>query len=131
MATYRKQLKDRNGDNILPVTGYLEDYSLEERDTGYTWTDGKHIYKKTINCGNLPNNTTKIVAHGISNISKIVRIEGTADNGGMYLPLPWMDINSAGRQVQVIVDDTDILLATAYDRSSYSAYVTLYYTKTS
>ena len=57
-------------DNYVGVYGgapIIMDYSTSEVDTGYTWTDGSPIYKKTINIGALPNATTKSVAHNISN----------------------------------------------------------------
>ena len=38
-------------------------YSTDEVKTDEKWIDGKPIYRKTIICGALPNNTTKNVAH--------------------------------------------------------------------
>ena len=48
--------------------------------------DGKRVYKKRINCGAGPNNTSKTVGTGLSNVTYI-RVEGIANNGTIYFPL--------------------------------------------
>lgn len=48
--------------------------------------DGKRVYKKRINCGAGPNNISKTVGTGLSNVSYI-RAEGIANNGTIYFPL--------------------------------------------
>ena len=48
--------------------------------------DGKRVYKKRINCGAGPNNTSKTVGTGLSNVTYI-RAEGMANNGTIYFPL--------------------------------------------
>ena len=48
--------------------------------------DGKRVYKKRINCGAGPNNGTRSIATGLSNVSYI-RAEGIANNGTIYFPL--------------------------------------------
>lgn len=57
------------------------------------YIDGKRIYKKTINCGNLPNNSLKTIAIN-SGFTKIIKIEGIADASGIYLPLPYVNLRS-------------------------------------
>ena len=48
--------------------------------------DGKRVYKKRINCGAGPNNGTRTVATGLSNVT-YVKVEGIVTNGIMYFPL--------------------------------------------
>ena len=48
--------------------------------------DGKRVYKKRINCGAGPNNGTRSIATGISNVTYI-KAEGIMTNGTMYFPL--------------------------------------------
>ena len=110
----------------------IMDYSTSEINTGAKWIDGKAIYKKTVNTGALPNATTKTVAHSISNISSIVKIEGWATDGSAsFIPLPLVASDSS-YGVEVAMTTTNITLASIRDRSGYSSsYVTLYYTKTS
>ena len=106
------------------------DYSLEEKIVG-TWIDGKPIYQKTVNFGTLPNATDKLVAHGISNLSYVIKVEGTATSGSVFRPLPLI-YNSvyATYNTSMDVSGTNITMSTTQDRSAWTAYITLYYTKT-
>lgn len=108
-------------------------YSLNEIDTGYTWIDGKTIYKKTISTGAMPNNTNKLVTHNIANLYRVIRIEGYAYNPSIprHQALPMVSSGGSG-QVSVSVGTTQIELVAGGDRSAYTeSYVTLYYTKSS
>lgn len=103
--------------------------SLTEKMIGQ-WTDGKPLYQKTVNCGALPNNNDKNVPHGISNLDTIYYIQGIAVNNGVSIPLvfAWKDnINSVASNY---VDGNNIVLGAGIDRSAFTAYVTLRYTKT-
>lgn len=57
----------------------------QEFKTGKT-IDGKEEYAKRINCGAGPNNGTRSVATGLSNVTYI-KAEGIVTNGTMYFPL--------------------------------------------
>lgn len=46
MAVYKKLLKNRKGDTIIPVTDLDATYSTAEVDTGKLWIDGKKIYRR-------------------------------------------------------------------------------------
>ena len=108
-------------------------FSTDEKVIG-TWIDGKPLYQKTVNCGALPNNTTKEIAHDISNIDKVINIKGIAINASAntYLNIPTITINQSlvNYQIGMDVNNTYVRILTGIDRSSYSAYVTLQYTKT-
>lgn len=137
MATYRKLLKNRAGDTIIPVVDAMGDYSTSEIDTGYKWIDGKTIYKKTVDCGTLPNATVKDIAHNISNVSMIMKIEGIfySLDYKRFTPLPQNFTGNSGMfsgsVLNMRVSDTNISIYSSDNKSAYSAYVTLYYTKTS
>lgn len=106
-----------------------ESYSTEEKATGEQWIDGSTIYEKTVSCGALPNTTSKTVAHGIANISKIVEIKGYATNGTLYLPLPFAGASST-TGVSVYAGASDISIEAGMNRSNFTeSYVTLRYTK--
>lgn len=114
-------------------TSFGGNYSTSEQNTGFTWIDGKTIYKKTIDCGTLPNNTEKTVPHGISNLGRVIKVEGYAYTGvtNVTFPLPFPWITSAGT-VGLLIGATTINIATGFDRTGFTeTYVTLYYTKTS
>lgn len=108
----------------------LANYSTEEQVIG-TWVNGKPLYKKTVDFGAFPNNTTKSVPHGISNISKIVKITAIASASNIFLSVPWASPDNAIYNPYLYADLTNINLRTARDMTNYTeCYVTLEYTKT-
>lgn len=82
---------------------------------------GKPVYCKLVDFGNLPNNTYKDVAHGISNLQRAISVfgESNGDNliGNMYI-------------TYVNIGSTNIRIKTNADRSGVSATVLIKYTKT-
>lgn len=125
--------------NYIAVYGgdpIIMDYSTNEVNTGAKWIDGSAIYKKTINFGALPNNTSKTVAHGISNIANVIKIEGVAMRPGspnQWNPLPLVYRgDDASYDGELYANDTNVGVVFSADRSIYtSSYITLYYTKSS
>ena len=117
--------------NFIAVYGgdpIIMDYSTSEINTGAKWIDDSAIYKKTINFGALPNASTKAVAHNISGLSTIVNIEGVVLSGNVYQPLNFYD----GASIRVAyVGATTVNFYTTNDQSGATAYITLYYTKSS
>lgn len=107
-------------------------YSTDEQLTGGTWIDGKPIYRKTVDCGQLPNTTTKSVAHGITNIGVIINSYGVAFNPSTNTSqrLPFVSPSSTNC-ITFYYDTTKIYIETGMDRSSFKkSYITLEYTKT-
>ena len=107
-------------------------YSTSEQSTGITWINGKTIYQKTINIGNLPNNTIKTVAHGITRITAVIKIEGWcySTSTGTWRKLPTMYRGSEiAYNTAVEVNSTNISIGNQADRSEYTGYVTIWYTK--
>lgn len=133
MADKIVQLTDKDGNNIYPisVTAY-GNYSTSEIDTGFAWIDGNTIYKKTINFGALPNSADKTVAHGITNLGQIVKLEGMAyrSSNSTFIPLPYA--SDSVSTVDVSVVGSNIRIHTFTDRTAFAdSYITLYYTKAS
>lgn len=88
---YEKQLKDQNGDNIVPALGTATvtstnidwstmpgSYSTTEQKTPFTWIDGKPIYKKTFVVSIPSSGSVVSFQHGINNLSFYVKAEGVA-----------------------------------------------------
>lgn len=117
--------------NVTPSGGSASiDYSTTETVVG-TWIDGRPVYKKTVNFGALPNNTYKSTAHGISNLSYIISFEGTAHSSSYSLVLPYMNLTNTIYYIEVYFTDTNIVIGTKTDRSSYTdCYITMFYVKT-
>ena len=101
----------------------------QEFKTGKT-IDGKEEYAKRINCGAGPNNNTRTIATGLFNVTYI-KIEGMATNGIMYFPLnntrP-VDGTDEGA-LGLYIRDNALVIGSKSDRSTYTVYVDLYYTK--
>lgn len=110
----------------------IMDYSTTEINTGAKWIDGSAIYKKTINFGALPLSGNKSVAHSIANFSTLVDIKAMLyDTVSLrYKPLNLPQGNNTD-WVVVEVNDTNVYAYVGSDFSNTTAYVTLYYTKSS
>lgn len=102
-------------------------YSTDEKIIG-KWIDGSTLYQKTIDTGQLPNNTTKAVAHNITNIKKIIEISGYSTDGTNFGTLPYAGNN--GWSITLYANDTNVYIASKNDFStSTESYVTLKYIK--
>ena len=109
--------------------GTENEYSTTEKIVG-TWIDGKPLYQKTIDCGALPNNTTKNVAHGIAHLGTVCNFFGFSKhqytNETIKIPNPATE-NTCG----ISIDDTNIIIVTNANYSNYTeSYLTIQYTKT-
>lgn len=118
-----------------PDVPLVFDYSLTEVDTGTKWIDGSAIYKKTIDTGALPSSagTIKSIAHNITNLDKVIKMEGYAFNGTIFLNFPpYIAASSGTPTCQVWANSTNVSVVATTDLSSITeSYVTLYYTKSS
>lgn len=122
--------------NFVAVYGgdpIILDYSTSEVNTGAKWIDGSTIYKKTISCGALPDADVKSIAHGISNISRILKMDGYAYHPGTQVTIPLQFVSTTAiNSVVVNTSGPNIVITTGIDRSGFTeSYITLYYTKTS
>ena len=125
-------LHDADGEILYPQTISDMDYSTSEQDTGCKWIDGKKIYKKTISLGNLPNATTKSVAHNISHLNLPVKIEGFAycpSPTNVFVPLPFVGA-SMDASISLRIEKSDVVVSCGADRSGALGYAVLWYTKT-
>lgn len=113
----------------------LTAYSTNEVLTSERWTNGKPIYKKTIDFGALPNNTTKNVAHGITNAdvmwldrgSSMVYVTGTPTTayGLEFGTNTDIDVHAWSTDI----NNTSVRMHTYTNRTTFSAYMTVKYTK--
>jgi hypothetical protein len=83
-----------------------------------------------VNCGLLPANGQKTVAHGISNANDYLRLSGKVNGSGIWMPLPYAD--AASQIVTLYVNGPNIVLKdfANYEVVGYTAHVTLEYTCT-
>lgn len=115
-----------NAPSINAVKNYIDKkqtYSADEIVVG-KWIDGKPIYRKIVDIGDLPNNTNKYVTHNI-NIETPISCSGICYNSSasmrFTLPMPntniWLDVNQ-------------ICVLTTVDRTNTRAKAIIEYTKT-
>lgn len=114
--------------NVENAIQESNNYSLNETIIG-KWINGKNIYRKVINFGALPNNTSKYMAHNISNIEYVVDCYGNAQNSsGSTTKLP---SNNGTINTNLYATKEEVRVVTNGDRSSYTVcYITIEYTKT-
>lgn len=142
LQEYNTRLAENNTslDDILTTINNLPEggssggssdiYSLEETVIG-TWL-GKPLYRKVIDFGPLPDNASVTIEHNIIDLDKIVRLYGSAIREDKeILPIPYTVVNADNvGGILTYATATIINLRTSNNRSSYNAYMTLEYTKT-
>lgn len=109
---------------------YPNIYSSTETIIGID--NGNLRYRKEIDFGSLPTaNITKSVAHNITNLSEVKKIEIIGYDGTNWFPIPFSAVNSmySGTNASVRVDTTNINIASTSNWSSFTAKVTLEYIK--
>ena len=106
-------------------------YSTTEQVVG-KWIDGTtDVYEKLIEFEALPNNTTKSVAHNISNADIVFIHDAFAINSsGNSFALPKAS-DAFSYQIDISVNRTNVEIWCGSDRSAYNGYVVLRYTKSS
>lgn len=125
-------LTENQQENVLNTINENLSYSTTEHKTGKKWIDGKDIYQKVVDFGALPNNTSKSVAHNITNLNEITKIEGIAKGafvGGstVYIQLGHAS-NSSTEDLAIVGSDVNV--TTTSDRTNFTAFITIEYTKT-
>lgn len=114
------KVKEINNKNI---------YSTEEQIIGI-WLD-KPLYRKVVDVGNLPENNTMEVAHGILNFGRMIKISGTVfSQTGNNFPLPYSSVDMLGDNIMVYCNAANIVIKTGSNRTHLAGYVILEYTKT-
>ena len=104
-----------------PMTVGVE-YRTTER-----W-DGQTVFCKLVECGRMPNATTKSVDIGAGTTCKIIRCKGRMVGGTNYLSLPFK-VDST-HEASCHGQNQNIVLYANYDlSSSYNAYIAVWYTK--
>lgn len=117
-------------DKIDWTTLGIVNYSTSEVATGATWVNGSQIYKRSyyISAGPAAGGTTTI-SFG-SSVTLVVKVEGYLSNGVNEFPIPTVR-NTTETQIGMFVSlqNHNVVLESNYDRTGYSGYITLFYTK--
>ena len=82
--------------------------------------DGKDVYVKRIQSGNLGDNTSTTIPTGLTNVT-IIEVTGNANNGSTYIGL-------AGYNDEVYYNTSNIMWNTKTNRTAFKAYLNVYFT---
>jgi microcystin-dependent protein len=107
----------------------LGQYSTSEIVVG-TWVNGKPLYRKVYDLGNLPNTGNKDVATGLTDVM-VQNIYGRAYNpvSTNVITLPYVAIEMQA-MVSLAFNNNNIRVVAGSDRSNLTGYAVLEYTKT-
>lgn len=115
-------------------------YSTEEKMTDEKWIDGKPIYRKTVYISSLPNNSDAEYNTGIIDADTIWADMSSTfcwiDSAKTSQPLPMIHAglpmnNRTNDSISLMgITPTTFHIAVGVDRSSWGAYITFKYTKT-
>lgn len=87
--------------------------------------DGKAVYTKLVDLGNLPNATRKQVAHGAENVTQVLRCCGQMSNG---VSIPFHYDNTTN-WIELYAGGTDIVVLAGNDQSARTAMAQIWYLK--
>lgn len=123
------KVTDSDMNEIKQAINNSTGYSTTEQVVG-TWIGNKPIYRKVIECGALPNNSNKDVAHNIQNLGITTDCRGmairTSDSRALTIP-----DSTPGAEIGCGVTNTNVYITTHNDRSSFNySFLILEYTKT-
>lgn len=107
-------------------------YSTEEVKTNKVWIDGKPIYRKSYNIPSFPNSDTLLIDLEINSLDSIIDVFGFAKsktNNYAGFPINNTRLDNPGGEICVYFDNI-MKINTGRDRSNYTGYITLEYTKT-
>ena len=104
-------------------------YSTNGVETDQAWIDSKPIFRKVVEFGALPNNTTKNVPHGITDLDRVISLEGVAENSifNNYLPLSYP---TGTARVELLIQGADVRVVTSDNFSDWTrTHIIIEYTK--
>lgn len=120
-------------DDISTQISNIANYSTTETNTGKKWINGKDIYRKVIEFGSLPNNSTKYVRHNISGIQEVINIsvisKDTSSSNTTWYSLPYSTQDGLQYTIRIVCNTTDVAIRTGTDRTNLTAVVILEYIK--
>jgi len=100
-------------------------YETTEKDSHLRWIDDSTIYVKTVSLGSLPNSSSDSTAHGISDLDEVIKFEGAANGASNRYDL------TSSPDIEVYINNTNVVVTTTANFSTYTGYITIYYLKNS
>lgn len=106
----------------------INEYSIEETIIGIYF--GKPLYRKCYRVNSFPNNGNNYYASGIDDIDKVIHAGGFAEAGNETIFLQGAYNSSIHDAIVYEPLSNNIRVHSTNDRSAYSGYVWIEYTKT-
>ena len=105
------------------------EYSTTEQVIG-KWIDGKPLYRKVVSMGTLPSSQGVIAS--TDTYTNVKRLYGYAyGSNNVVLPLPYCDYQTIDASVSIIINSSNkIEIGVGRNRSAYTSYAIVEYTKT-
>lgn len=130
-----KNIVNGNDDEFIQYKSSIvagETYSTDEVKTNKVWIDGKPIYRKVINMGDLPSNSSKIINHNIKNIDFVTSISGLGVTSTNHYNIPFSPNGAmfSGLSVSMRASSTEISVSANKVVSGHTVYGIMEYTKT-
>lgn len=119
------------GSQNIDFTTLPFSYSTSETETGYTWIDGKPVYRKVVEKNNIISSSSNETAHNISNLGTIVKMDGWLYAENKYFSLSRPAAGNLSYYVDLQVSQTNVRFVTGSNASFNKGLVILEYTKSS
>lgn len=108
-----------------------DSYSTNEIKTNKRWIDGKPIYRKVVDIGNM----TSPVNHNITNLGTIINFDGVVKGGDSspydaYFPVSFANKNGLDYQISAFIQGSQIKFNKGSGLTIVSGYLIIEYTKT-
>lgn len=107
----------------------FDSLSTDEEVTNRRWIDGKLIYRKVLDAGELPDTANKQLTHSIANLGTVVNLYGMAVSAsGTRRTMPYVTA-TASDAITLEANATVVAVITYADWSDHTGHVIIEYTK--
>jgi len=131
---YQLQTQHIQVANSVNATIDDESHFTRERQTSFTWVDGRAIWTKTFVSTISVAPGTTVIPHGITGIRSVVDVSGIAQDAvpltSFAFPLPFLDLVAPINSIEMYATVTDIIIITTSAAwLNYILNITIEYTK--
>lgn len=137
---FQYQLQTQHGLVANSVNGTVDDlgFYLKEYQTSFIWVTGLAIWKATVpvvwagggltSTNALPITLTRNQNSVLQTLT-VIDMFCVLNSGTTFIPVPYVDTTAFANQISLSVVGLNAVLIAGSDRSAWSGYVTVYYTK--
>lgn len=137
---FQYQLQTQHGFVANAVNGTIDDlgFYTKEYQTSFLWLNGLAIWKVTVpvvwaSGGLTSTNALPITLAPKQNMTfqtlTVIDMFCVLQNGTTFIPVPYVDTTAFANQISLAIVGLNAVLTAGSNRSAWSGYVTVYYTK--